>query len=104
MKNIWKFLFWICLIITIVSNVFWIYNTLENAVGNNYYKVSCEEYYKDVSILKVIIEKKETKKELISFLENNNVKFESFSKGAENIIVLNSFSIAFDKNGNKTNE
>lgn len=99
MKRTYKILFWITLIILVLSNLFWIYQTIDNAVGQNYYKVSCDEYYQDMLRFKQVLETKSTKREAINFLESNNVEYESFHKGIEFIITFDSFELKYDTNG-----
>ena len=99
MKRTYKILFWITLTILVISNVFWIYQTIDNAFGHSYYKVSCDEYYQDMLKFKQILETKSTKKEAIDFLETNKVEYESFQKGAEFIITFDSFALEYDDNG-----
>lgn len=85
----------------VISNIFWIYTTIENAVGQNDYKISCDEYYNDMIEFKKIIEAHKTKKDLQGFLKSNDVEFDSIQKGTDFIISLNSFSILFDQRGNQ---
>ena len=99
MKRRYKILFWITLTILVVSNIFWIYNIFDNAVGHSYYKVSCDEYYQDMLKLKQLLETKSTKREAINFLETNNIEYESFQKGTEFIISFDSFVLEFDIDG-----
>ena len=99
MKRRYKILFWITLTILVVSNIFWIYNTFDNAVGHSYYKVSCDEYYQDMLKLKQVLETKSTKGEAINFLETNDIEYESFQKGTEFIISFDSFALEYDTDG-----
>lgn len=99
MKRTYKILFWITLTIMVVSNIFWIYQSIDNAVGHSYYKVSCDEYYQDMLKFKQFIETKSTKEEAIDFLELNKVEYDSFQKGTEFIITFSSFDLTYDKNG-----
>jgi hypothetical protein len=99
MKHTYKILFWITLTILVISNIFWIYQTIDNAVGQNYYQVSCDEYHKDMIEFKKILETKSTKEEAIGFLKRYNVEYDNFQKGTEYIVTLNSFALIFDANG-----
>ena len=99
MIRTYKILFWITLTFLVISNIFWIYQTIDNAIGQNYYKVSCEEYYQDMLKLKKILKTKNTKKEATDFLEKSKIEYESFQKGSEFIISFDSFSLTYDKNG-----
>jgi len=99
MKRTYKILFWFTLTILVVSNIFWIYQTIDNSVGYTYYKVSCDEYYQDMLEFKQILETKSTKKEAIDFLELNKVEYDSFQKETEFIITFNSFALIFDEKG-----
>jgi len=100
MKSIWKNLFWISLGLLIVTNVFWIYQVLDNAVGNDYYKVSCNEYHGDMLGLKKVLDSKKTKIETLDFLNEHAIEYDSFQKGNEFIISLNSFDLTFNAQGN----
>lgn len=104
MKNIWKILFWISLIILLLTNLFWMYQTIDNAVDKGYYDVSCNEYEKDMLLYKKIVESKKNKSELFQFLKNNDIDVVGFHKGEGYIISFNSFYVEFDKKGNKINE
>ena len=99
MKSTYKILFWITLTILVLSNTFWIYQAIDNAVGHSYYKVSCDEYYQDMLRFKQILDAKTTKMEAINFLKKNKVEFASFQKGAEFIITFDSFALEYDTDG-----
>ena len=99
MKRTYKILFWITLTFLVISNIFWIYQTIDTAVGHNYYKVSCDGYYQDMLKFKQILETKSTKEEALSFLKTNNVEFDSLQKGTEFFISFNSFALEYDENG-----
>lgn len=92
-------MFWISIIILILSNLFWIYQAIDNAVSMSYYRDSCEDYQSDMVELKRILDTKKTKEAAINFLEQYKVTYDSLSKGEEFIIHLNSFYMTFDKNG-----
>jgi hypothetical protein len=94
MKRTYKILFWFILSFFFISNAFWIYQTVDNAVGHSYYKVSCDEYYQDMLKFKQILETRSTKTEAI-----NKVEYDSFQKGTEFIISFNSFALTFDEKG-----
>ena len=99
MKRSYKILFWTTLIILVISNIFWIYQTIDSAVGQNYYMDSCDEYYQDMLKFKQILETKSTKREAINFLKTNNVEYKSFQKGTEFIISFDSFALEYDRDG-----
>ena len=99
MKRQYKLLFWITLIFLFISNSFWIYQTIDNAVGQNYYKVSCDEYYEDMLKFKQVIETKSTRKNAMDFLEKNKIEYDRFQKGTKTIISFGSFSLAYNENG-----
>ena len=99
MKVNYKHLFWYGLVLLITSNVYWMYITIDNAVGHGYYKESCESYYQDMLNFKQIVEVNRNKKEVIEFLEINNVNYDSFKKGPDFIITFNSFELKFNKKG-----
>jgi len=99
MKRTYKILFWITLTILVTTNLFWFYQTIDNAIGHSYYEVSCDGYYQDMLKFKQILETKSTKSEVIDFLEINKVEYDSFQKGTEFIITFDSFELEYDKNG-----
>ena len=103
MERTYKKPFWIILTILVFSNVYWLYHTFDVAVGHSYFKSSCDGYYKDVNEFKKIIASQKTKRDLLVFFDSNSVKYDSFQKGSDFIINLNSISIEFDKNGNQKN-
>lgn len=103
MKYRWKILFWVSLGLLVLSNIFWIYVILDNAVGMTYFKDTCTKHEGDMLVLKGILETKLTKENTISFLNQHKVKFESFPKGDEFVIQLNSFDIIFNKEGHLIN-
>lgn len=101
--KIYKPLFWITITILIITNSYWFYLTIDNAVGHHYYQISCDEYSKDISeFRKIFISEKLNKDETLEFLNSNNIKFEIINKGNNSIILFNSFSLVFDKKGNLT--
>ncbi len=102
MKSRWKISFWIGIVILLLTNIFWIYQVVDNAIGMTYYKDSCEDFQSDMIQLKSILEKKTTKESAINFLEQNGVDYNSFPKGNEFIIQLNSFDMIFNENGELT--
>ena len=104
MKNKWRSLFWISLVVLIISNLFWFYQTIDSAVGRSYLEVSCNEYEKDMLLYKKIVESKKNKLELLQFLKKNNIDVVGFQKGEGYIISFNSFSVEYDEKGNKINE
>ena len=99
MNRKYKILFWATLTILLISNVFWIYHTIDNAVGQSYYKVGCDEYYHDALKFKQILEKKSSKREAIDFLKTNKVEYDSFQKGTQFIITFDSFALEYDTTG-----
>lgn len=99
MKSPYNILFWMTLLFLIISNTFWVYQTIDNAVGQDYYIVSCNEYYQDMLQFKQILDSKKSQKEAIEFLDNNLIAYESFQKGNEFIIVFNSFALTYNDEG-----
>ena len=79
--------------------MFWIYQTIDSAVGQNYYKVGCEELKLDIDELVKMLELNLSKNEMVSFLKINDVKYDGFEKGKDYIIQFNSFDFTFGKNG-----
>nr|WP_319571723.1 hypothetical protein [uncultured Draconibacterium sp.] len=102
MKRSYKILFWMTLTILVISNIFWFYKTIDNAVGQSYYMDSCDEYYQDMHKFKQILETKSTKREAINFLKTNNIEYESFQKGTKFIISFDSFALEYDTDGKLT--
>lgn len=99
MKTRWKIAFFITIIILVLTNLFWVYQVVDNAIGMTYYKDSCGRFQQDTDKLIQILESKTTKETAIDFLEQHNILYESFPKGNEFIIQLNSFSIIFNNDG-----
>jgi hypothetical protein len=99
MKRSYKILFWTTLAILVITNIFWFYQAIDNAVGQSYYRDSCDDYYQDMLKFKQILETKSTKREAINFLKTNNIAYESFQKGTEFIISFDSFALEYDTNG-----
>lgn len=95
----YKKIFWLTFAVLIFSNLFWIYQTINNALGHDYYKVSCDEYYKDAFNLRKVLESKSDIVGVIEFLENNKIEYESFQKGTDSVINLNSFDLIYNKKG-----
>ena len=104
MRINYKYLFWLGIAILITTNLYWIYSTIDNAVGHTYYRESCEGYYQDMINFKQIVELNKNKKDVIEFLEQNNVKYDSFTKGSDYIIKFNSFDLIFNEKGNLIQE
>jgi hypothetical protein len=98
MKNKYKIAFWICCTVLIGSNTYWIYQTIDNAIGANYYQISCEEYRKDSNELLKALKNYNSKDEMIYFLDIHKVSYKEFQKGSEFIIQLNSFDFTFNEN------
>ena len=99
MKLRWKTAFWTSILVLLLSNLFWAYQVLDNAVGMTYYKDSCGNYQSDMQELKEILETKTSKETVLAFLEHHHVQFDSFHKADDFIIQLNSFELIYDKNG-----
>ena len=98
--KVWKVLFWITIISFIVSNTFWIYQVVDNAVGHGYYKASCEEYKANSEILELTLRSYGDKDELIDFLEEKAIQFEIHNKADnENYIVIGTLDIQFNDDG-----
>lgn len=93
-------MFWISLGLLFITNAFWIYQIIDNAVGMDYYKVSCNEYHGDMLELKKVLDLKKTKTESLQFLDEHGVDYDSFQKGNEFIITMNSFDLTFNEEGN----
>ena len=96
----WKALFWIAVILLLTSNIFWIYQIIDNAVGHGYYKVSCEEYKANSDILEWTLRSYQNKDELINFLKDKGIQFEIYNKANnENYVVIGTIGIQFNDDG-----
>lgn len=95
----WKKSFWVCLILLFASNLFWVYEILDNAVDKNYYKVVCNENYEDMLKLKSVLDNKKKKELTLNFLNENKIGYESFHKGEEFVVQLSSFELIFNSEG-----
>ncbi len=67
--KVWKISFWIAVTLLVVSNLFWIYQVIDNAVGHKYYQVNYKEYKENSDILKATLISFDNKNDLTSFLE-----------------------------------
>lgn len=83
----------------IITNVFWLYNVIDNALAHDDYKTQCEFYHKDAIEFEKVLSKLEKQEEMMRFLDKNEIDYDSLQKGNESIILLNSFEFTFDKNG-----
>jgi hypothetical protein len=99
MKSHWKILFWISIVLLIVTNLLWLYNTIDNAVGHHYYSIGCEEYRQDAEVCHHLLASSASKDEVIRLLDSGEIHYETFDKGTEFIISLHSFDLVFDKDG-----
>ena len=99
MKNKYKVSFWLCIIVLIGTNIFWHYQTIDNAVGHNYYTLSCEEYKKDTDQFVKILGLNQSENDMISFLEKTDIKYNGFEKGEDYVVQFNSFDFIFWKDG-----
>lgn len=95
----WKKSFWFCLIILVATNLFWVYEILDNAVDKSYYKVVCNENHEDMLKLKSVLDTKKNKQLTIKFLNEHKIKYESFQKGENFVIQLSSFELIFNSKG-----
>ena len=96
----WKISFWISLTLLIVSNLFWVYQVIDTAVGHGYYQVSCEDYKENSDILEAILISFVNKNDLTTFLKELEIEFETINKSDnENYIIIGSLGIQFRDNG-----
>jgi hypothetical protein len=102
MKPMWKISFWICLVLLIATNAFWIYNKLDTAVAHSYEADTYDKHRSDVLLFKKILDSKQDADEVIEFLQDEEVEYFSFKKGNEFNITLNSFGMVFDSTGKLT--
>ena len=96
----WKISFWITVTLLIVSNLFWIYQVIDTAVGHGYYQVSCEEFKENSDILNATLNGFENIDELTAFLEKHEIEFETINIADNEIyIIIGSLGIQFLDNG-----
>ena len=79
----WKKLFFITLVLLIVSNLFWLYSTIDAGVTYTYKQVSLEEKSKAINMLGSLIVKggqKYTKRDILHILRQANKKHLSWKK------------------------
>lgn len=101
-KNIkaWKISFWITVTIMVISNLFWIYQVIDTAVGHGYYQVSCQEYKANSDILNATLNSFENINDLTAFLEKYEIEFNLINKAEnENYIIIGSLGLQFLENG-----
>lgn len=99
MHNRYKSLFWATIIILILSNVYWLYQTVDNAVGHSYYQVNCEEWKDDLKELKKVLPIELNKNDMVNFLAHKDIAYNGFAKGEEFVIQLHSFDFVYNQNG-----
>jgi hypothetical protein len=92
-------LFWISVILFIGTNLYWLYTTIDNAVGHNYYQVSCEAWQKDNKELKKLLPLDVYYSEMLGLLENKDLDFYEFEKGDNKIIQFSSIDLIYGKTG-----
>ena len=100
----WRFLFYVCLFLLIVTNIGWFYIALDNAVTNSYTDVVLNEYQNDAQTLKNMLNSFKTKNELLEFVNKHDIPHSSVQKGDRFIISFSSFDIFFNSNGDLSNE
>ena len=85
------------LFLLVFASVFWLSNLDEND--------SSEQSFNELVIedkdFKKMINSKETRAELKSFLKNSKIEFEDFYMDEHYVVNFNSFSVEFDKYGIK---
>ena len=96
MKN-WRIGFWIAFILLVVTNIFWLYNSFDNAVSKTYLEDEYVRTKSDVNTFQLLLENLE-KKELLIKLEKLNIEKDTFTKGNNLIIPFNSFSVITSEN------
>ena len=101
MKNRFKILFWISIVILIITNLFWLYQLLDTSIGHTYYKVSCEEYENDLDQLKKVTDSLTTKKQTLQFLKESKIELDTLQKGRIFHVNFKSFSLSFDESGKR---
>jgi hypothetical protein len=101
MKNTFKILFWISIVMLLVTNLFWVYHVLDTSIGNSYYKTSCEEYKDDLDKFTKATDSLTTKQQAIEFFIEQKIDVDTLQKGQDFHINFKSFGLSFDKNGQR---
>lgn len=89
----------ISVLLLVGTNVFWMYQATDTAIGIHYRKVSCEEYRKDANQLFEALKLIESKEEMMNWLRNNKIEYNGFDKGTQYVMQFNSFDFVFSENG-----
>ena len=90
----YKKLFWISLLLLLLSNAFWMYQLLDNAVGYTYLRESYDDLEQDVHMARQLIETEyENFDQLVAALDSST--YEVIKKGDEFFLVFESFAIQF---------
>jgi hypothetical protein len=97
----YKILFWISIVMLLVTNLFWFYQVLDTSIGHSYYKTSCEEYKKDVDQLRKVTDSLTTKTEVLQFLLDNKMEVDTLQKGDDFHVNFKSFRLSFDRQGER---
>ncbi len=94
MKANWKIIL-IFVVILVTTNGFWLYQIVDNAVENSYYKGDCEKYQTDSKYLKKVLQNFKNKEDLLYFLSKHSIPAITFRKGEETIVQLQSSHLEF---------
>ena len=89
MNKKWRYSF---LFLLVFTSSFWLLN---------FYEIEDNEYLKEDDDFKKVINSKDTRAKLITFLKNNTIEFEDFYKDEHYVVNFNSFSVEYDKYGIK---
>mgnify|MGYP005993833123 FL=1 len=89
MNKKWRYSF---LFLLVFTSSFWLLN---------FYEIEDNEYLKEDDDFKKVINSKDTRAKLITFLKNNTIEFEDFYKDEHYVVKFNSFSVEYDKYGIK---
>lgn len=95
----WKIAFFISIITLVISNIFWLYTTVDHSVSYGYQNVSLREQMKTSEILSSLIIKgsqQYSKKDILYILRKQNEN--AFIVEEENIIIINSIRFLFKNN------
>ena len=74
-------------------------NTIDNAVGHNYYQVSCEEWQKDNHELKKLLPLDSDYSKMLQLIESKGLEFDEFEKGENKVVQFHSFDLVYGKTG-----
>lgn len=90
----WKKLFWISLVLLVVTNIYWMYQLLDSGVSITYLRESYDDQEQDIKVMRNLIEQQHDFKTLSSKLNEFDNKL--IQKGDDFFIVFRSFEVEFN--------